>query len=341
MTFFSDEERASLEIERMVFHLVGPSEEQFVRLEALEPGRFADFFLDRIRSVEGGAAYRFSDASATRERLSRIDADLELFQEESERLAGDFQRKHGGGAAAGAFLVFTVRAGDVRLFALLKYDDEVVLTYEVEETAEGRKRVTLDALERTFVQNRNALQKAALIRLAEGGGELVVSDRQNPQKVARYFEGFLDATRVHADVDLTATLVGVTRELIRSNPDLVGPEVHRERTRRTFDAARAGGQIAGDNQKAYLESVVGRPLADDEPLAVKYRGALRKARIEDHPITLDPAKVAPPRTRRLVTDKNIQIRIPLDVEQFVTVEANRIIINDRVADQSDDTEIGR
>ncbi len=209
MAFFEEEQLAGMRIDRMVFHLVGPRPSDFVRLEAMDPGRFAAFFIDRIRSVNSGAEYLFSDASATRERLHRIAEDPSLFQEESEKLAEDFQHKHGGGTAAGAFLVFILSAGGSQFFALLKYDDETVLTYDVEEGDDGRKRVTLDALERTFVQNNNALQKSALIRLTDAGGDLTVFDRQNPQKVARYFEGFLDARRVHDDADLTEKLVQV------------------------------------------------------------------------------------------------------------------------------------
>lgn len=66
MPFFEDDEAEALAIERMVFHLVGPNPEQLVRLEELQPGRFATFFLERIKSVVNGTRYNFSDASATR-----------------------------------------------------------------------------------------------------------------------------------------------------------------------------------------------------------------------------------------------------------------------------------
>jgi len=156
----------------------------------------------------------FSDASATRERLSRILMDNQVFQDESERLAEDFQRLHGGSAAAGAVLLFMLDVGGDKYFSILKYDDETVLTYEFEDIAGGRKRVNLDSLDRTFVQNKSALQKSALIRLTADGGELVVLDRRNQQKVARYFENFLDAIRQYDDDDLTAKLVEVTRSAL-------------------------------------------------------------------------------------------------------------------------------
>jgi hypothetical protein len=341
MAFFEDDQRHALRIERMVFHLVGPREEEFVRLEAMDPGRFSGFFIDRILSVSSGAEYRFSDASATRERLHRIAENEHVFQDESEQLARDFQRMHGGSAAAGAFLIFVLTAEEERFFALLKYDDETVLTYDVEEGEAGRKRATLDALERTFVQNRNALQKSALIRLDDAGGTLTVVDRQNPQKVARYFENFLDATRVHSDAELTKRLVEVTREVIKQNRDHVSADVYRDMARRTFDAASGRGDIDGDNQKAFLETVIGGALPDDHPLVEKFTSALRRARIDGAPVRLDPTAVSRPSARRYETVNGIKIRAPIDFQGAVVVEENRIIINDALDKEYDESERSR
>ncbi len=301
--FFTEDQIAALTIRRMAFHLVGPEDGDLVLLRAIAPGPFERFFLDRIISVNAGRPYIFSDASSTRERLGRIVADSEVFQTESEQLAKDFQRGHSGkNASVGAFLVFQLVCNGETTFALLKYDDETVLSYAFEEDDQGRKVVSLASIERTFVQNRDALQKSALIRLGEDrGGNLVVLDRRNQQKVARYFESFLAADRVHDDADLTATLVKVTRELIRKNKDLVPPDVFRNSTRRTFEAAAAGGAIDADRQKAFLDTVVGQTLPDDHPLVVKFASALRAARIDGAPVTLNAEKVRPPSVSKLVT----------------------------------------
>jgi len=338
MAFFDDDDLASLTIDQMVFHLVGPREDSFVRLEAVDPGDFAPFFLERIRSVNAGLPYQFSDASATRTRLLRIANDSTRFQDESEALAEDFQRQHGGTASAGAFLLFALTMGSGKAFALLKYDDETVLSYDFKEGAHGRKRVNLASLDRTFVQNRDALQKAALVRLTDSGGELTVLDRRNQQNVARYFENFLDAIRVHEDAALTEKLVAVTRSIIAENRDLVSPDVYRERSKRTYDAASGGGSLSIDNQKSYLEAVVGQALPDDSPLVAKYKSALRKARIDGVPVKFNVTSVKPPASIRYVTKSNIQIRVPMDLQQKVQVLENSIIINDRLDVRYDATD---
>ncbi|MBN9236899.1 MULTISPECIES: nucleoid-associated protein [Phyllobacteriaceae] len=338
MAFFEGDQVSALSIERMVFHLVGPRPEDMVWLEEINPGRFSDFFIDRIRSVNNGLPYVFSDASATRERLRRIATDSKHFQTESEKLAEDFQRLHGGSAAAGAFLLFQLAAAGAQFFALLKYDDEKVLTYELAEGRGGRKKVSLDALERTFVQNRDALQKSALVKLTEAGGELTVLDRRNQQNVARYFENFLDAVRQFDDAEATRKMVDVTRQVIRENRDLVSPQVYQEVTKRTFDAASAGGQVGVDDQKSFLDTVVGQALPPDHPLVAKFQSALRKQRLDGTPIKFDVSNVRPPSTLRYRTKNGIQIRVPSELKKVVTVEANRIIINDPLDVSYDDTD---
>jgi hypothetical protein len=336
--FFEDDQLAELTIDRMVFHLVGPKEGDFVRLEAIDPGEFSAFFLDRIRSVVNGAPYSFSDASSTRERLCRIAADPSLFQEESERLADDFQRQHGGTTSAGAVLLFSLRAAEAQFFAILKYDDEIVLSYDFEQLEGGRNRVTLAALERTFVQNRQALQKSAIIELAEEGGRLTVLDRRNPQRVARYFENFLDAVRLHEDADLTEKLVNATKETIRRNRALVPVAAASEVAKRCYEAARAGGAVDVDGHRGFLETVVGQRLPDDHPILPKFAAELRRARIDGVPMTLDAAKVRPPTTKRLVTVHNIQIRVPIDMVDIVEEREDQIVIHDRVEARFDDAD---
>jgi hypothetical protein len=342
MAFFDDAQLAALSITRMAFHLVGPDETDLVLLQALDPGDFETFFLEHIKSSNSGRPYEFSDASATRERLRRIADDPEVFQSESELLARDFQRGHSGkNASVGAFLVIELDCQGAKVFAMLKSDDETVLSYDFEEDETGRKTVSLASIERTFVQNREALQKSALIRLSDKGGELIVLDRRNQQKVARYFENFLDVIRVHEDAALTEVLVKVTRTLIRKNRGLVSEEVYRTATKRTYDAAAAGGAIDADGQKSFLETVVGQKLPDDHPLVAKFRNALRSARIDGAPVTLNPEKVRPPSVSRLVTTNDIQIRIPAGAEKIVQEKDDLIIIRDKVAYRYDDTDSSR
>ncbi len=340
MAALDDDELAALAIERMVFHIVGPKPEHFQRLEEITPGPFAGFFLDRIRSASRGNAYRFAEHAQTKSRLLSVLVNRARFQEESEGLAEDFQRAHGGQTAPGAFLVFLLAAKDRRAFALLKYDDDTVLTYDLEEGQEGRKRATLASLRRNFVKNPSALQKAALITLDPEPGFLSVLDHRNGTKVARYFETFLGAKREFTDEELTRRIYQAAVDTILENESLVEPDVYREVRRRAYNAAAAGGAVEAQSNKSFLEAVLGRSVDEEDDLATKFRHKLRSQRIENESFRLAPNAVSRPRQRRIETVAGVRIQFAEELQDLVEVNSaeGRIVINDRIRRDDVDSE---
>jgi hypothetical protein len=110
-------------------------------------------FLGRVKSVNGGNRYEFLEDAPVRAQLARISRDKATFQEESEKLATAFNEAHGGSAAVGAFLIFVLSCKSGRLFALLKFEDEKVLSYDyvVARGRSGKPKPTFGEIERTFV----------------------------------------------------------------------------------------------------------------------------------------------------------------------------------------------
>lgn len=337
MAFFTEDQMRVMSIRRMVFHIVGPKRESLVLLPEFTPGKFEQFFLDRIKSVNFGHSYIFSPISQTRARLKQILDDERKFLAESEKLAEHFNDHHRSAAAWGAFLVFILDIGGATYFALLKHDDEKVLAYSVKVDEQGQRTVDLDALERTFVQNKNALQKAALIRVDDAGGILSVLDRKNQQQVARYFESFLDAKREFDDADLTLKLVNASRKVIKASEDLVPPEVLRELHKRTHAAAKAGTKFDGENLLDYLSTVMGRKLDEAEPLAQRFQDELKVSRIAGMPVAINPAKISGAVSIRYRTKRGIEIRVPAELSGLIEVNGPTIIIRDVVEKTFDDT----
>ena len=332
MAVLDDTELAILKIERMVFHIVGPRPEHFQRLVEISPGEFEDFFADRIRSASRGNSYLFSDKAQTQSRLLSILMNTARFQEESEKLAEDFQRAHGGQTAPGAFMVFLLRCGARRAFALMKYDDNTVLTYQLEDAAAGRKKAKLESLQRNFVKDPSALQKAALITLDPEPGVLNVMDRRNGAEVARYFELFLGAKREFDHCELTKRIVDAAISAVLDNQDLVPPEVYREARRRAYNAAAGGGEITPDSSKTFLEAMFGTQLDDDDPIVRRYQTKLRVQRIQDESFKLDPTGLKRPRRRNIETSRGVRVTFPEELNDLVTVdrENGRITISDKI-----------
>ncbi len=275
MAFLSDEDLDSLTIEQSVFHIVGPRREHFQLLEAFDATPHAPFFLGRIKSINGGNRYTFLSDAAVRTKLARIEGDASAFQEESEQLAEAFDEGHRGSSAIGAFLIFTLRCRTGPLFALLKFEDEKVLSYAISDGRSGKPRPTFGEIERTFVQNRNALQKAVLVRLGEEDDAVCVVDRQNPQRPAAYFEQFLGVRRLRTEDELTKKLIDVTRAVARKHKDKLPPDAVAALSKRLYDASQSGGSVDGEKIEDWFKSIVG-PLPDDSPVLSDLKSHLKR-----------------------------------------------------------------
>jgi hypothetical protein len=288
--------------------------------------------LGRVRSVTSGSQYEFLPDSPVRAQLARIARDGKNIQTESEHLATAFHQAHGGSAAVGAFLVFQLSCNSGRFYALLKFEDEKVLSYDFRRDKSGKLHPTFGEIERTFVQNRNALQKAALIRLGRDGDVICVVDRQNPTKPAAYFETFLHVRRQRTEEQLTAAIVAATRKVAEKHKDSLPEGVMKNLGRRLYEASQSGGGVSGDNPDAWLKSIVG-PLPDDSPVLKDFHAELRREGMEGESFTLQKGAVPAPRNRRVETVSGVKITFPDSLKASVIKVDERngeIVIRDRV-----------
>jgi 37-kD nucleoid-associated bacterial protein len=334
MAFLSDPELASMQIEQSVFHIVGPREEHFQLLAAFDAGRHAPFFLGRVRSVNGGNRYDFLEDAPVRAQLARIGRDKSTFQEESEKLATAFNEAHGGSAAVGAFMIVVLSCASGRLFALLKFEDEKVLSYNY-DAARGRSakpKPTFGEIERTFVQNRNALQKAALIRLGKERDDICVVDRQNPQRPAAYFEQFLLARRQRTEEELTKTIVEVTRNVASKHQASLPPATMRNLAQRLYDASQSGGSVDGESAENWLKSIFG-PLPDNSPVLKDFEASLKREGMAGESFVLRKDAIPAPKNRRVETASGVKLTFPISLKSSVVSidrAKGQIIIRDQI-----------
>ena len=121
MAIFSPTESDNLQLHRLVFHVVGPNDDELRILPEIEPAQFAGLFLARLRESDSGNVFRFKGESETLSDLRGIHDDEATFVEGSERMAHRFQDLHSGRTSRGVFMVMHIAAGDERFFALVKY----------------------------------------------------------------------------------------------------------------------------------------------------------------------------------------------------------------------------
>jgi hypothetical protein len=290
--------------------------------------------------VNLGSRYEFLDDAPVRAQLARIEADAKKFQEESEKLATAFNDAHGGTAAVGAFLLFKLTCSTGRIFALLKFEDEKVLTYDFKKGSGPNKPVpTFGEIERTFVQNRNALQKAALIRLDSNEDDVCLVDRQNPHGPAAYFEQFLRVRRKRTEEELTTAIISATLKTAMKFKDTLPADVTKNLSQRLYNAGRSGASVDGEKAEEWLKSVVG-PLPDDSPLLKEFSAELRRQRLAGESFKLDKNAIPAPRVRHVETESGVKVIFPVGLKQsVVSVDSKKgeIIIRDQI--KLDDLEL--
>jgi hypothetical protein len=344
MAFFDEEQLAQLRIDRMIFHVVGPEEHQLVLLDEFLPGEHADFFLDRLRSTNAGLTFDFLQASPLLTSLRKIVGDAGEFVDETHELARLFKTHHGGSSSAGVFMIFQLSAADARFFALVKYDHQSVLSYRIQETGDGGHRALVAALQETFVKSPEALQKSALIRLTDEGGELCIRDRSAPSSISNYFGAFLGVQRRFEAEKLTTMLRDITKKVANDNSELLGPAIVRNVNQRVYEAIQAHDSFAPETKELFLTAVFGA-LPADHKVRADFDKELGRARIQAEAFDFVKDAVRRPAKRHLVTTENIEViweaeynnlvrqEIMEDGRTRITIEVAGIRVDDDYPDQ--------
>ena len=305
MAFLTPDQLKGLAINRMIFHVVGPEDDQLVLLEEMAPGAHTEFFLERIRTTNNGLKFEFLEASPLLASLKAINDDASIFAHQTQELAKLFHAGHGRTASRGVFMVFALSSGVVKFFALIKYDHETVLSYKVEETESGR-RAAIAALQDTFVKSPEALQKSALIRLDATSGELCIRDRSEPSKISKYFRAFVGARRCFDPATLTSKLADIAKKVALANDLLLGPSVMRSLNQSIYSAIQAGTGFDPSSKEPFLVAVYG-VLSKDSKVREDFDRELKREGIDSEVFDFEKTVVPRPAKKHLVTHEGIEI----------------------------------
>ncbi|HEX6038139.1 nucleoid-associated protein [Longimicrobium sp.] len=198
MALISKEESALLDIDDFIFHVVhqGGAEPQL--LDATPLGGFKEFFLERVKETLRGNRFVFLPDSATMERLRQVAHDHTAFVSVSKELAREFHTRQDKRIKPGVFIFMRLSAGARSFFSLLKYDNEQVLMYEVDQA-----QAILTEITRSFTKNTKALQKSALVELTADNAEIVVVDKTVRTDITDFFRNFLGVKRRFTNAEMT------------------------------------------------------------------------------------------------------------------------------------------
>nr|WP_294351557.1 nucleoid-associated protein [Providencia sp.] len=345
MSFLTEEEISSLSIKRMIFHVVGKKHTEIpTLLSEISPPLYVDFFLERIKSSLNGNLFEFTDLSNV-ERILRIvkaeaDSDKKCFTEQSKLLASDFQSRHSGNTSVGVFFLFELLVNATeKLYALIKYDNEDVVRYVLEENGDESQVPKLERFHESFVRKAEAMQKIALVRLTGAkGGQVVVRDRSKRTNISVYFEGFLQVRRVNSEQDLCDKLISVLKEVFKEHRALLPESIQRSGINKIYEVLHQSKQGFNPEDPSPLLTSIFGPLENLSPVLKSFSKKIRDLGIHGESFEITPERIQKPRRRRLETaehvvimydDTNIpEVRQLEDGRTEIKVVTARIIIDD-------------
>lgn len=341
MAVFTANERDDLVLRRLIFHVVGPAEDALRILPEIDAQEFADFFLDRLRESDSGNMFRFNPDSDTLRDLQTIHRAGVQFVPRSESLTRRFQSYHTGQTSPGVFMLMHLAAGEERFFALVKYDHEEVLHYEVRNRRGDDARVVIERLRDTFVQSKQALQKCAIVRMVERGEDHDVSvvDRSTGgnRGITRYFQNFLGVSRLFDSSELTERLQSALVKTAEAHREDM-PEDRARSIRRTVRESLA--RLDGFDEErfpAVVADVFGAQ-EPDSPIVQTFRDQLSRSGIGTESFEIDRDAFPDNPKRRVKTVEGIEITFPDDQRGNVDISADgrRITITTQGIEENDD-----
>lgn len=311
MSFLSQEEIDALRIERFIFHVVHHGQEEATLLEETPLGDFESFFLGRVMDTLEGNRFQFVTGSPTCDLLRECMLDGGKFVENSKKLAIDFHGRHDKRIKPGVLIVMLLSAGDNRLFSLIKYDHEQVLTYDIE----GGARAVLREIANSLTKSKKALHKSALIRLKDDGGDIIVVDYTVRHEITDFFRGFLNSKRKYTSKEMTQTIHKCTLNTMKVHQSSLPEDVTRNISKRVFEAIQETDIFEEDS---FVDKVFG-PYAS-ERIRKTFKTNLEKNDLAGESFTLDKRVVKRPRAFKWRTQEGVEIKYGQDAEDTVKIE---------------------
>lgn len=216
-------------VERIIFHIIGPDlKAPKILTEVEDPSTHSEFFIARLTETSKGTRYNFNPASGVKAQIQQALHSPHAFVDCSQILAERFQALYESDKRLipGVLMLLQIKNAHETYAAIIKYDDIKVISYKTHETKDGKTKPILDHILNTFVQDKKALQKSALIKIDGEFGHLICIDRSGKNgDITEKFKSFLDIKRKFTHETLTDRLLIALTETVKANTDIIPKSV--------------------------------------------------------------------------------------------------------------------
>lgn len=296
-------------ITKMAMHVVGEDDRELARHLPSTDVVHQQFFLERISETVKGCKCEFIDASSVKSVLTDIANDSADFYEKSKSLADLFHIAitTQGAAVPGAFLLFEIDNSGEKIYSIIKYEHDDVVHYKEKTDAHGEERLFFELLDTTFVKKPQSMQKSALIKINDHESIIHVIDRSERKGITKYFRGYLSATRLFSDVEVTEKFVTVVDGFINRaiKSELLPRDIKKIYKTRMYEYAQSDESgFDPENIPVFLTALVG---SSNEKMVAIFESELKKNRIEGEKFEFNKKYVPKPSKYRTRTKDGIEI----------------------------------
>lgn len=208
-------DKDSIQIEEFIFHIIVESELNPIFLNQIDlTNEQLNFFKNRFIEAAEGTQFLFTD-KATSEVYKKceviIDDPKTNFYEMSRHLTASFKTHHSKKTSDGVFITSLVSMrGDTKILFLLKLDHKKVYEYK----QKGEKTI-LQEIKNTFVEDKKAIQKIAIIDVGNYYlWDVLAYDRYptNGKALSVFFSNFLAVHPRETPSVLTSNTISAIRQ---------------------------------------------------------------------------------------------------------------------------------
>lgn len=286
-------QRDGLRIDKFIFHVIeSPGHAEEDNVVFLDEVTLSDdqrtFFLDRLKETAEGNTYTFlENATGLRNSCINLISDNNFVQV-SREITRDFATHHGARMLPGIFIVAEVyvpmqnRQHGTLIF-LVKVDNQKTIRVKY-RNVDGRRIADFEDIPNALTENKNAVQKSALIDVNNAfKWDVLAFDRNAPSRLTRlskFFENFLEVGIYGTPQSLTKKMLSTVRDWI----DDIPVEARPEGLNRQMAKERVLGYIQGNAEfdtNTFISNILRDELTDDDDQLFNLREALREALVEE------------------------------------------------------------
>jgi hypothetical protein len=220
----STKDKENIVIEKLIFHIIITANALPTYLDEINmTDEQKLFFKDRLSDAAQGRQYIFKSNDPQIKILcgNILNANDEQFLKISKEITESFHKVHRGNTNDGVFIVSVASIKERRLLFLIKLDHKKVYEYKL---LEGSKAL-LEEVKNTFIEDKTAIQKVALIDVNPGVvWDVLVYDRSKPGGITEFFARFLSVLPRETEAELTIKFQNLARQWASSNRDIRDPQ---------------------------------------------------------------------------------------------------------------------